>query len=1455
MYNALQSHQNAAGREGIIPRLMKRTLSAAPIGLFAALLALAAVLAVIGAAVSPAGVARAQEAEDSSDAAESETTTIEICVEDQDSGELTCREETAPAGESKPMSEGGATGQACVQDPDDPLRICKEEILVTGLPTTTLKSGDSVSFTVIGKYLEWGDSIHKLRVKKPSRDSDIGFNQDCSQASASATAVKPSQGEYYSYSHTFTLYACDATGGTVTAEILEDDRVIKTYSQDVSVRKLLPPTNLSVSIEANDDNDLDVAYTPSESPNNYQFELYRATSMNSGYTREATESASASPADFDNMTKGYWYKARGRNCRTSGGANCGDWSGFSAPILLPVVVTISSSQTSVEEGRSITFTVSASPAPKFDISVNVDVSEGRVKYISGDPPDSVSVKRNSASATFRISTRNDNEDKNNGRVTAALETGTSYTLGSPNEASVTVRDNDVSPPPTATPRPVTLRPPTNLSAGVNSMDDDKIDVTYTRSGSPHYYQFEIRKAMSSGGSYSSEDTENASRSPVSFDGLDQGYWYKARGRLCKTNRRTGCGSWSGYSSPLFLFPTLTAPSSLTLGANGDSISVRFSTPSLQTNLLDYKLTLMSIRDKTSPTQDDYSEAASTAVAASTSSGSHAFGSLGSNSGDLYKVRLSACLKSNSSSCETVESSTLRRPLPPTGLTLSVSPSDSTNIKVAYTVSESPHNYKTELHAAATSETGSYSQNGNAMNSGKTTRPTFTNKTRDRWYKARAKNCLDAARTQCGLWSAWSTTLRLKPKLAKPTRLDVSPMPLRKAKLTWMGDSNATDYVVEVRKTGGMWPSSRSSPNSHIVSATEHEVTLDEVFKSGNAPYVKLIYSDNRMETVCTDCIGFADHGAYEYRIKATNAGGTHLDSEHSEVIRIIDNPLLLPKPNANRAGGSARSKNDKIALSWAEIANVQEYRIRFRLLGKRPVSLRIDTDHTDIDWPKHQDWPYYDEDSTVTLTLAPPRSGDVSTEISPISDSNEKIYAFQINYATTADEKVFSARDAYVWLSDDFPGNASRVGTYPFFGHWTNREFEYIICETTFPDVPTTQLNESAKWRLLIENAFSQWQEATDSIVTITHDSSGRCADRSTPMAQFILNDDGKNEVRMLNPVITNIKNLTRVDDARSDIWTFPEVQSDVFKSCIMPSVIENDVGDIEVRYIPACVTSFAGYSGFTTQSAEDRERIAYLIQRYREDRINPRERIELAITIAQAARNPRQASNPLRGVDVTFSQGAFYGVTASNSGDVLSVIHGPDIPSMGVDFNTCLPDKNSSDPNPDHGYRAYEVAVHEAGHALGLSNIDYPTFSNLYEAAHPTIPDSLLNYDHEVDDYYPGASSRFSEPDCSPHPFDLMALNAVYQVVPRATITSSSIGSTEVQLSALVSGGVAPYDFRWSDSGGKLVFSPNASSSTVSATLDSGVTRRSTVTVQVVVSDKNGTEAHTEVAITVDPT
>ena len=78
---------------------------------------------------------------------------------------------------------------------------------------------------------------------------------------------------------------------------------------------------------------------------------------------------------------------------------------------------------------------------------------------------------------------------------------------------------------------------------------------------------------------------------------------------------------------------------------------------------------------------------------------------------------------------------------------------------------------------------------------------------------------------------------------------------------------------------------------------------------------------------------------------------------------------------------------------------------------------------------------------------------------------------------------------------------------------------------------------------------------------------------------------------------------------------------------------------------------------------------------------------------------------------------------------------------------------------------------VHEAGHALGISGFRRLALTSKrqsYEMSHPTVYDSVMNYDNEL--WANRASNGVvirDEPDCSPHPFDIMAIFALYQTIP----------------------------------------------------------------------------------------
>ena len=108
----------------------------------------------------------------------------------------------------------------------------------------------------------------------------------------------------------------------------------------------------------------------------------------------------------------------------------------------PPQVTITADTSPITEGTAATFTITANPAPTTALKVKVSVSETE-DVISGTPPASVTFSANQTTATLTVNTENDQADEPNSIVTARLQAGTGYTLGTPSSASVTVNDNDI----------------------------------------------------------------------------------------------------------------------------------------------------------------------------------------------------------------------------------------------------------------------------------------------------------------------------------------------------------------------------------------------------------------------------------------------------------------------------------------------------------------------------------------------------------------------------------------------------------------------------------------------------------------------------------------------------------------------------------------------------------------------------------------------------------------------------------------------------------------------------------------------------------------------------------------------------------------------------------------------------------------------------------------------------
>ncbi len=105
-------------------------------------------------------------------------------------------------------------------------------------------------------------------------------------------------------------------------------------------------------------------------------------------------------------------------------------------------VTVSAGST-VTEGGNAVFTLTASPAPASPLAVSVTMSAaGEYGVTAGKRTVSIPT---TGSATLTLATADDNADEPDGSVTATVEDGEGYTVGTSASATVAVRDDDLEP--------------------------------------------------------------------------------------------------------------------------------------------------------------------------------------------------------------------------------------------------------------------------------------------------------------------------------------------------------------------------------------------------------------------------------------------------------------------------------------------------------------------------------------------------------------------------------------------------------------------------------------------------------------------------------------------------------------------------------------------------------------------------------------------------------------------------------------------------------------------------------------------------------------------------------------------------------------------------------------------------------------------------------------------------
>ena len=102
----------------------------------------------------------------------------------------------------------------------------------------------------------------------------------------------------------------------------------------------------------------------------------------------------------------------------------------------------------VAEGIDTAFTITADPVPAAPLDVALTITQSGDMAASGQIGSRTVTIPAAGTATFSVTTEDDSTDEPDGTITATIDTGTGYSIGSPAAATVTVTDNDAATPST-----------------------------------------------------------------------------------------------------------------------------------------------------------------------------------------------------------------------------------------------------------------------------------------------------------------------------------------------------------------------------------------------------------------------------------------------------------------------------------------------------------------------------------------------------------------------------------------------------------------------------------------------------------------------------------------------------------------------------------------------------------------------------------------------------------------------------------------------------------------------------------------------------------------------------------------------------------------------------------------------------------------------------------------------
>ena len=802
-----------------------------------------------------------------------------------------------------------------------------------------------------------------------------------------------------------------------------------------------PAPSISGITLANQD-DLTVVYTVAAwtngSGDHYDFEIQRAeTATGSFADYEDADTPSATPHKFDNVHTGYHYKARGRRCSDAAATICGNWSGYSSAVNVPALgvqapTNINVSNPSLAAVRA-TFTPGSSvlyhvfEVGKSDTETGSFVYAGATNVGATSP---VTFSSLEAGKWYKVRGKgcDDTDWKRCG--------GWAYSVGAVRVGAI--------------------------AATIGSGADGKSVIASLTLFSGFTYSLQLY------GSDNNKDWSDEGRLAFTprvettghaYKGLVKEY-YRAELSACKP------GACVTHRSNTIAISKAPAPSisSVTL-ANEDDLTVGYTLPTWNYgsgDVLDFK-----IRRSESATGNfatDYTDA-------DTPPGMpHKFNDV--HTGYHYKARARRCSDAALTICgdwsgfsSAVNVPALSELQPPSNIRVSIV--SHKEVKASFVKSTRPsqttHRYVFEVGKSDT-RTGTYDY-GRAKHIGALSSVSFGSLEADKWYKVRGKRCYDATGKRCGLWTESTTsveTVAPNPKIkvtnaAKltsfgaglPKPVNVSADGLDVTKLYKIELRTASTLVLKFAKcdSNSMPDKLPDGRDENVTPASRSSGTVSpQIYgcASGVNPSDNMLIDPPPTDTLTVKLV--------EGDGIPVRWGGT------VDTVEIDVTLESVPKPTGIRVDGDNRGNpsRGRFRVAWSTVTDATSYELRH---GEEcPDSKMLCADSLRVDsWTE-------------------PHIRMNSSPFTVVSDTPRAWYQHLRRVEIRAVRNGVRSQwttEAFVFPSDKLP--TGRVATTPIYGHHSDREYTFRICDDTFPDAAKTDHDD---WVAKIMKGARSWENS-----------------------------------------------------------------------------------------------------------------------------------------------------------------------------------------------------------------------------------------------------------------------------------------------------------------------------------------------------------------------------------------